>query len=45
VFNSSAINGINTRYGPSWLLPSAPPSRGGSILQGRLAQFSAKFRF
>jgi hypothetical protein len=45
VLNSSAINGVNTRYGPSWLLPSAPPSRGGSILQGRLAQFSAKLRF
>lgn len=45
LFNNNAINGLNTRYGPSWLRPSAPPSRGGAILQGRLAQVSVQMTF
>jgi hypothetical protein len=36
--NSSAILAWNTRYGPSWLLPT-------QILQGRLVKFGAQLTF
>jgi hypothetical protein len=38
LFNSSAILGINTRYGPSWLTPT-------QILPGRLLKFGAQLIF
>ena len=38
LFNSSAILGINARYGPSWLTPT-------QILPGRLFKFGAQLYF
>jgi hypothetical protein len=43
--NGSAVLGVNSNYGSSWLLPIAATTATEAILQGRLVQLGAEFRF
>jgi hypothetical protein len=38
VLNGSAVQALNTNYGPQWLVPSA-------VEDGRMIQFSANLTF
>ena len=38
LFNASPVLALNTRYGPSWLTPTA-------VLQGRLIKFGVQLNF
>ena len=45
LFNDSAVLGINSTYGPNWLLPIVVVSGTESILQGRLFQLGGQLTF